>query len=141
MRSWYRYLSVMSFLALVSVNPTFFTVGPVENCEAIELALAISGPLSVAATSFLFFLRVRAVYLRSKCVTVVFGVLCAATVAVDVFARATFHAGQYIQRVLVHDPLINSLALRTLAVGWILWLHECRCQIQPPAKLLNLCLR
>ena len=46
---------------------------PQEDCEAIADILAICGTLAVAFTSFLFYLRVRAVYMKSRSISALFG--------------------------------------------------------------------
>ncbi|KZP11652.1 hypothetical protein FIBSPDRAFT_1050580 [Athelia psychrophila] len=48
--------------------------------------------LSIASTSFLFLLRVRAVYLRSARITAIFGTLWLVTVAFAIQSAVTIHA-------------------------------------------------
>ncbi|KZP04809.1 hypothetical protein FIBSPDRAFT_1054442 [Athelia psychrophila] len=54
---------------------TMFEIVPIADCQALEYAIGIFFEIAVPATSFLFFLRVRAVYNKSKTVTAVFGFL------------------------------------------------------------------
>ncbi|KZP04186.1 hypothetical protein FIBSPDRAFT_878768 [Athelia psychrophila] len=54
------------------------------NCTAFVAGLVTSAFVAIASTSFLFFLRVRAVYLRSRTVTTIFGALWVATASTSI---------------------------------------------------------
>ncbi|KZP18047.1 hypothetical protein FIBSPDRAFT_1046428 [Athelia psychrophila] len=54
------------------------------NCPALFTGLLITSAVTIASTSFLFFLRVRAVYLQSRTVTMLFGALWVVTTSVSV---------------------------------------------------------
>lgn len=49
--------------------------------------------MTVASTKFLFLLRVRAVYLQSRYLTALFGLLWVTTVALNMLAVAALYAG------------------------------------------------
>lgn len=66
---------------------------------------------SIACTSLLFFLRVRAVYRRAIYVTVIFGTLGLVTVAVNIFESTTRHMGQS-----RHDSYSSLLLLTSFAI-------------------------
>lgn len=72
-----------------------YIAAQVENCEALVVVFGTCAVLSVASTSFLFLLRVRAVYLQSKPITATFFVLWLTTVALHVLWTANFSAGQF----------------------------------------------
>ncbi|KZP23539.1 hypothetical protein FIBSPDRAFT_1042960 [Athelia psychrophila] len=54
------------------------------NCTAFVAGLTTSSSVAIASTSFLFFLRVRAVYLRSRTITILFGALWVVTSSVRI---------------------------------------------------------
>ncbi|KZP13333.1 hypothetical protein FIBSPDRAFT_936387 [Athelia psychrophila] len=66
-------------------------VAPVGGCEVLGVLLAICSVVSIACTSFLFFLRVRAVYLQARYITVIFGTLWLVMVAVNIFGSVSIH--------------------------------------------------
>ncbi|KAF7972951.1 hypothetical protein HWV62_16520 [Athelia sp. TMB] len=57
------------------VSVVMFEIAPVANCQSLEYSIGVFFEISVPATSYLFFLRVRAVYNRSKVITAIFGCL------------------------------------------------------------------
>ncbi|KZP27074.1 hypothetical protein FIBSPDRAFT_928240 [Athelia psychrophila] len=65
---------------------------PVEDCSALIAMLATCAAVTVASTSFLFFLRVRAVYLQSRYITALFGLLWVITVAFNTLADVSLRA-------------------------------------------------
>ncbi|KZP10010.1 hypothetical protein FIBSPDRAFT_1051548 [Athelia psychrophila] len=72
---------------------TIFTFAPTGHCAQL-----VGWPLMCVATrttctSFLFFLRVRAVYLRSRSVTALFGILWLITVILTIFSYVSVRAG------------------------------------------------
>ncbi|KZP30799.1 hypothetical protein FIBSPDRAFT_945723 [Athelia psychrophila] len=85
---------------------------PVGACRIIGLTIGSCGVTSVAATSYLFFLRVRAVYLRSKWITGLFGALWAATVALNILAATALSkehpAATSTPVVVVHSGCTNA---------------------------------
>ncbi|KZP28290.1 hypothetical protein FIBSPDRAFT_852798 [Athelia psychrophila] len=64
---------VTSFAYLLSVAA--FAIAPVDNCQAVEWSAGVFSVLAAASTSFLFLLRVRAVYSYSAVVITLFGCL------------------------------------------------------------------
>ncbi|KZP02297.1 hypothetical protein FIBSPDRAFT_970179 [Athelia psychrophila] len=66
-----------------------FALAPVGNCEVFAVVLATFAVGSIACTSFLFFLRVRAVYLQARYITFIFGGLGLVMVAVQIFNSTT----------------------------------------------------
>ncbi|KZP32802.1 hypothetical protein FIBSPDRAFT_943790 [Athelia psychrophila] len=54
------------------------------NCTAVFTGLIITSSVAIASTSFLFFLRVRAVYLQSRTITILFGALWVVTASVSI---------------------------------------------------------
>ncbi|KAF7967638.1 hypothetical protein HWV62_33621 [Athelia sp. TMB] len=74
-----------------------FTNAQLDTCQPISSMLSIAVLLSIASTSLLFFLRVRAVYMKSTRITVFFGFLWLATVAIailnDFYMRAAHRPG------------------------------------------------
>lgn len=82
-------------------------VASIADCQSLEYAIGAFFELSVSATSFLFLLRVRAVYNRSKTVTVIFGFLWIAIVGTAFVmiigikggeVAPSFHSSSYLQR-------------------------------------------
>ncbi|KAF7966430.1 hypothetical protein HWV62_38414, partial [Athelia sp. TMB] len=71
---------------------TVSAVLPVENCEALFQALGVTAGVSGAFTSYLFNLRVQAVYLRSRYVTILFTFLWVVEQAVGVLADTALRA-------------------------------------------------
>ncbi|KZP32807.1 hypothetical protein FIBSPDRAFT_882140 [Athelia psychrophila] len=67
------------------------------NCTAFFAWLIISSSVAIASTSFLFFLRVRAVYLQSRTITILFGALWVVTASVSIgFGALTVHGAERI---------------------------------------------
>ncbi|KZP16247.1 hypothetical protein FIBSPDRAFT_1047617 [Athelia psychrophila] len=54
------------------------------NCKVLAAGLVMSGSVAIVSTSFLFVLRVRAVYLRSRTITIVFGALWVVTSSISI---------------------------------------------------------
>lgn len=68
---------------------------PVEDCTVSFGVLGAFASVAIASTSFLFFLRVRAIYLQSRCITAVFGILWLVIVVLNVMEFASLRAGQF----------------------------------------------
>ncbi|KZP11644.1 hypothetical protein FIBSPDRAFT_1050574 [Athelia psychrophila] len=62
------------------------------DCDALVKLYGACAGLSIASTSFLFLLRVRAVYMRSARTTAIFGTLWIVTVAFATHSATTIHA-------------------------------------------------
>ncbi|KZP06559.1 hypothetical protein FIBSPDRAFT_902716 [Athelia psychrophila] len=71
---------VCLFLAMVFTEPLANWV----NCTAFSIGLVTSTSVAIISTSFLFFLRVRAVYLQSRTITILFGALWVVTASVGI---------------------------------------------------------
>ncbi|KZP26076.1 hypothetical protein FIBSPDRAFT_1041127 [Athelia psychrophila] len=54
------------------------------NCKAFFAVLIITLSVAITSTSFLFFLRVRAVYIQSRTITIIFGALWVATASANI---------------------------------------------------------
>lgn len=61
-----------------------FSVIPVGHCASYFSVLGFFCTAAIAATCFLFFLRVRAVYLHSQIITIVFGAIWLGMTALNV---------------------------------------------------------
>lgn len=57
--------------------------------------LATCAVMTVASTSFLFFLRVRAIYLKSRYVTALFGLLWIIAIALNTLAAGSLRVGKH----------------------------------------------
>ncbi|KZP14265.1 hypothetical protein FIBSPDRAFT_1048909 [Athelia psychrophila] len=67
-------------LAMVYTKPLANWV----NCTAFDAGLVTSSSVASASTSFLFYLRVRGVYLQSRTITILFGALWVVTTSVGI---------------------------------------------------------
>ncbi|KZP26067.1 hypothetical protein FIBSPDRAFT_1041121 [Athelia psychrophila] len=65
-----------------------FSTAPVGNCKTIAALTGVCSTVGVASTSYLFFLRVRAVYSQSKNITALFGALWFATTVLSIATNA-----------------------------------------------------
>ncbi|KAF7976877.1 hypothetical protein HWV62_5411 [Athelia sp. TMB] len=65
-----------------TTEPSNLLVAPIDDCQALVGVLGASTVLMTMATATLFFLRVRAVYLRSRVITAVFGALWLITLGI-----------------------------------------------------------
>jgi len=54
---------------------TAIRAAPIDNCAALHYVEGIFAEIAIPATSLLFFFRVRAIYNRSRIITIFFGVL------------------------------------------------------------------
>lgn len=68
------------------------------NCQLLMDMIGMTSSIGGAATTFLFFLRVRAVYMKSTRITTLFGGLWLVTLALGVLAATTLRAGERQQR-------------------------------------------
>ncbi|KZP02826.1 hypothetical protein FIBSPDRAFT_1055622 [Athelia psychrophila] len=80
-------VSHMCFLAVF-----ISSLAPADNCVVIAVMLATCATMSIALTSFLFFLRVRAVYLQSRYVTALFGAFWLVTVSLIIWPNTLIRA-------------------------------------------------
>ncbi|KZP29605.1 hypothetical protein FIBSPDRAFT_195126 [Athelia psychrophila] len=64
-----------------------------NSCDGFWSAIGTAIAITIGSTSFLFLLRVRAVYLGSRNVTAVFGVLWLITMGLVILAAVTTHLG------------------------------------------------
>ncbi|KZP32798.1 hypothetical protein FIBSPDRAFT_848069 [Athelia psychrophila] len=71
---------VFLLLAMAYTKPLANSV----NCTAFAAGIVTSSSVAIASTSFLFFLRVRAVYLQSRTITILFGALWVVTTSVGI---------------------------------------------------------
>jgi hypothetical protein len=78
------------------VTATIFQSQNVANCQMMLYAIASSFMLAISATSFLFYVRVRAIWHNAKAITVFFGLLWLGTVGTSglvIFAISGAHIG------------------------------------------------
>ncbi|KZP03558.1 hypothetical protein FIBSPDRAFT_1055205 [Athelia psychrophila] len=71
---------VCLLLAMANTQPLANWV----NCTAFSAGLIMSSAVAITSTSFLFFLRVRAVYLQSRAITILFGTLWVVTASIGI---------------------------------------------------------
>ena len=71
-------------------------MAPLEDCEAITGLFGICSTLIVVLTSFLFYLRVRAVYMKSRPISALFGFLWLIVTALNILSSQKLHLGQFI---------------------------------------------
>ncbi|KZP18477.1 hypothetical protein FIBSPDRAFT_1046172 [Athelia psychrophila] len=83
-------ISQVTHLCLLAVFLS--ALAPAENCEVLVVMLAACVLMSISCTSFLFFLRVRAVYLQSKYVTALFSALWLVAVSLNILLVTVVHA-------------------------------------------------
>ncbi|KZP29162.1 hypothetical protein FIBSPDRAFT_947163 [Athelia psychrophila] len=69
-----------------------FLFAPTGHCSPLTTFLAVCAVTRVLSTSFLFLLRVRAVYQRSTSVTALFSILWLTTAALNIFTNASMRA-------------------------------------------------
>ncbi|KAF9256969.1 hypothetical protein L218DRAFT_936238 [Marasmius fiardii PR-910] len=86
------YLSRISTMGYV-VGSTVFLIGNVSNCNALQRSVGIFYLLSTGFTSFLFLLRVIAVWIWNRWIIASFTFLWLATVAVAITAPVGLEAG------------------------------------------------
>ncbi|KZP29386.1 hypothetical protein FIBSPDRAFT_1038803 [Athelia psychrophila] len=70
-----------------------FRVAAVPGCAPLFAMSATCAFLATVCTSFLFFIRVRAVYLKSRLITFAFGAVWIMTIAVNLIQYSAVHAG------------------------------------------------
>ncbi|KZP09151.1 hypothetical protein FIBSPDRAFT_964168 [Athelia psychrophila] len=87
------------------------------DCDALVKIFGACAALSIASTSFLFLLRVRAVYLRSARITAIFGILWIVTVAFAIHSAATIHADP--KSLYVYSGCSTSHA-KSISSKWVL---------------------
>ncbi|KZP05563.1 hypothetical protein FIBSPDRAFT_1054017 [Athelia psychrophila] len=106
------------------------------NCTAFFVCLIITSSVAITSTSFLFFLRVRAVYLQSRTITILFGALWVVTASVSIgfgalvvhgaervphTAHCTNTIGKYnfipVTMTFVHDTMVFLAISYRLAAG------------------------
>ncbi|KZP10242.1 hypothetical protein FIBSPDRAFT_1051415 [Athelia psychrophila] len=89
------FLSRISQVTHMCIMAVFISsLAPVENCKVLTVMLGACVVMSIAFTSFLFFLRVRAVYLRSRYVTALFGAFWLVTVSLYIWSNTMFRTAQ-----------------------------------------------
>ena len=84
-----------SILTIIVSNT--HAVVPLDDCAPLIAVLGICGVTTTSTTSFLFLLRVRAVYLQSRRITVLFGTLWLVTVVLNIFTNALLSGSQCLQ--------------------------------------------
>ncbi|KZP33070.1 hypothetical protein FIBSPDRAFT_1036230 [Athelia psychrophila] len=72
-------------------------LAPIDNCVSIFVASGVCSTMSIATTSYLFLLRVQAVYHQSRPITVVFGCFWLVTIALNILTSST--AGTRVEHV------------------------------------------
>ncbi|KZP03556.1 hypothetical protein FIBSPDRAFT_467305 [Athelia psychrophila] len=96
---------VYLFLAMAFSKPLANWV----NCTAFSVGLLMTSSVAIASTSFLFFLRVRAVYLQSRTITILFAALLVVTTSIAVgFAALEVHGTERIP----HTPYCTNPTIK-----------------------------
>ncbi|KZP31072.1 hypothetical protein FIBSPDRAFT_814412 [Athelia psychrophila] len=104
-----------------------FVFAPVGNCTALVAVLSTCAVIKVLATSSLFFMRVRAVYLGSIFITVLFGILWLIMATLNTFTDVLIRPAtptsphnclSYQIRYATY-PIISSFAFDTCVFGAI----------------------
>ncbi|KZP05103.1 hypothetical protein FIBSPDRAFT_1054285 [Athelia psychrophila] len=62
-----------------------------KSCDALLGAIGTCGAVSVSCTSLLFLLRIRAVYLKSRFIMILFGTIWLVSVALNILQAASMH--------------------------------------------------
>lgn len=82
------------------------SVAPIAHCQAFWHGMTAMTIIGGAATSFLFFLRVRAVYEKSMPVTIMFGIFWLAIPVVcslfNITSQATVSPFRFVDDILIH---------------------------------------
>ncbi|KZP16261.1 hypothetical protein FIBSPDRAFT_866100 [Athelia psychrophila] len=91
------------------------------NCAALVAGLTTISSVAIASTSFLFFLRVRAVYLRSRTITILFGALWVVTSSVGIGFSAL--AALDVDRV-PYTPYCNSTSKHNYIPVTMAFVHD-----------------
>ncbi|KZP04027.1 hypothetical protein FIBSPDRAFT_671104, partial [Athelia psychrophila] len=82
------------FLSRCALIYSIFTVlAPTGHCAPLVVLFVTCVATRTICTSFLFFLRVRAVYLCSRSVTVLFGILWLIVATLNIYTDASIRAG------------------------------------------------
>ncbi|KZP10998.1 hypothetical protein FIBSPDRAFT_1051017 [Athelia psychrophila] len=100
-----------TFLGLILL----FGLVTIENCQLLIDMTGMVGVIGGAATTFLFFLRVRAVYMKSTRVTALFGALWLVTLALGIFAATTLRAGHIPSTQYCLDTSVNYVTLPSIS--------------------------
>ena len=88
------------------------TVAPIDNCDTLRYMQGIFFEIGGPATSFLFFVRVRAIYNNSKIVTTFFGVLWLSIAGLGLLLIFGITGREYQIVVLRYHPCDNILVDR-----------------------------
>ncbi|KZP33082.1 hypothetical protein FIBSPDRAFT_1036238 [Athelia psychrophila] len=81
-------ISACAHIILIAV----IILTPLENCAAIFLVTGTCRIMSMASTSYLFLLRVQAVYHQSRPITVIFGCCWLATIGLNILVSVSTRA-------------------------------------------------
>ncbi|KZP14289.1 hypothetical protein FIBSPDRAFT_834142 [Athelia psychrophila] len=81
-----------SSLSKYGCHLTGHAVAPTGHCTPLTALFAMCAAARMISTSFLFLLRVRAVYLRSTSITAMFGIMWLIVVTLNIINDATIHA-------------------------------------------------
>ncbi|KAF7981507.1 hypothetical protein HWV62_33065 [Athelia sp. TMB] len=93
-----RSFSIAAFTALLinaiyaTTEPPDLLVASIDDCQALVSVFGVCTVLAMMSTATLFFLRVRAVYLRSRTVTTVFGALWLVTLGTVLFQASELNS-------------------------------------------------
>ncbi|KZP05148.1 hypothetical protein FIBSPDRAFT_1052649 [Athelia psychrophila] len=110
---------ITTFIHLLLI--AIFVFAPVEHCKSLIALLATCAATRAISTSFMFFLRVRAVYLRLRSVTALFGILWLITATLNIITDVSIRVAPptQAQRCLSYQihystyPSISSFAFDT----------------------------
>ncbi|KZP10247.1 hypothetical protein FIBSPDRAFT_938116 [Athelia psychrophila] len=105
-------ISQIMYLGLV----LSFNSAPSESCEVATTMIGVCAGVTGAATNWLFLLRVRAVYLQSIQITILFGTLWLVTQALMTLASTAIHAVHIVHTPYCLDISVNYLPLPGAAI-------------------------
>ncbi|KZP10227.1 hypothetical protein FIBSPDRAFT_963309 [Athelia psychrophila] len=104
--------------ATVLVLIAIFIFAPTGHCAPLVALLVTCAATRTITTSFLFLLRIRAVYLHSRCITTLFGIMWLITVTLSIVTDASIRAGpltdtQYCINFQIQHPTYPSISTFT----------------------------
>ncbi|KZP33080.1 hypothetical protein FIBSPDRAFT_1036237 [Athelia psychrophila] len=78
-------VSACAHIILIAV----IILAPINNCVSIYIATGVCCTMSIASTSYMFLLRVQAVYRQSRPITIVFGFCWLVMIALNILVSAS----------------------------------------------------
>jgi len=97
-------IAELSYLSLVLLIASV----PIENCQVLLVMTGTCGMVSGISTAYLFFLRVRAVFLHARYITVVFGVLWLVAGALSILTVSSLRAAHIPKTRYCYDNTVKE---------------------------------